>query len=228
MKDFKEFISKVDMFFGLSAKEREQLLVSAEERDVRRKETLFKEKAPANTLYVVSRGSIKTVRGYNSDQRLLVDFLKPGDILGEESVLLSGEYELDAIPFDLSTVLCIPAENVKKTLGSQPKLGRAMASLAASRARSYRERLYSMTTTPVPIRLAQTLHMLAKRFGKRDKQGTLIALRVTHQDIADYIGASRETVSLFLSKFRKQRLITMNVRKIIIPDMKTLKKAARG
>ncbi|HUT52268.1 MAG TPA: Crp/Fnr family transcriptional regulator [bacterium] len=227
MKEWQEFISRVDVFFGLSGKEREALLAGARKQDVKRKETLFSADAIANHLYVITRGTMKTVRGNAHGQQLLVDFLKPGEVLGEESVLLSGEHGVDAVSFESASVLSFPADSVKKMLTSQPRLGHALASLAASRARAYRERLYLMTATPVPVRLAQALYMLARRFGRRDKQGTMIALRITHQDLADYVGASRETVSLFLSRFRKDGLIVMNVRRIIVPDLKALKKVTK-
>jgi len=227
IKEWHDLISRMDVFSGLSAKEREAFLSQAQEKEIKRKDVLISARSPASHLYVITAGAIKMVRSGNHGQSLLVDFLKTGDILGEESMLLSGEYELNAVPFDSVTVLCIPADNIRRILDGQPRLGRALSALCLSRARSYRERLYEMTAVPVPVRLARALHMLARRFGKRDRRGTMIALRVTHQDLADYIGAARETVTLFLSQFKKDGLITMNVRKIIVPDLKALKKVAR-
>ncbi len=227
MKEWQEFIAGVDVFCGLTGKEREALVAGARKQDVKRKDSLFSASSLANNLYVITRGSLKTVQGNGYGQQLLVDFLKPGEVLGEESVLLSGEHGVDAVSLESASVLCFPADPVKKMLTSQPRLGHALAALSASRARALRERLCLMTTAPVPVRLAQCLSMLARRFGRRDKQGTMIALRITHQDLADYVGASRETVSLFLSRFRKDGLIVMNVRKIIVPDLKALKKVTK-
>jgi len=227
MKEWHDVLSKVDVFFGLSQKERETLLSKAQEQEVKRKQLLFSRNTPATSLYVITNGALKTIQDVNEDKRLLVDFLKPGDVLGEDGVLLAGEYETDAAPFDNSTVLAIPAAEVRKVMDSQPRLGKALAAMSAAKARSYRERLFAMTACPVPVRLAQTLHMLARAFGKKEKRGTMIALRVTHQDLADYIGASRETVSLFISRFRKEGLITMNVRRIIVPDFKALKRVGK-
>lgn len=227
MKEWQEIISRVDVFSGLGNKEKEGLLLNAEEKEIKRKELICNAHSAADHMYVITRGVAKTVRNGDDSQRLLVDFLKPGDVLGEEAVLLSGEYELDIIPVENCSVLCIPVENVRKILESQPRMGKAIAALSATRARAYRERLYMMTAVPVQARLAASLHMLARRFGKKDKQGTLISMRITHQDLADYIGAARETITLFLSRFKKQGLIVMNVRKIIVPDLKALKKAAK-
>jgi CRP-like cAMP-binding protein len=224
MKEWQELLGRVELFSGLGAKERETLLAAAEEKEVKRRENIFAFNPPGRFLYVITRGAVKTVRGDGEDKSLLVDFHKPGDILGEDCALFAGEYDLAATPFDTAAVLRIPADNVTHMLDTQPRLGRALAAHCAARARGFRERLYFMTAAPVPERLAATLHLLAKNFGKRDRQGVLIGLRVTHQDLADYIGASRETVTLFLSKFRQDGLIVMKVRKIIVPDLKALKK----
>jgi len=224
MKEYRELLNNVDVFFGLNEKERDLLLDGVEERDFRKKDFVCSAGSAADHMHVITRGAVKTMRGDNGGPRLLVDFVKEGEILGEEGVLLSGDYEMDACPFDHCSVLAIPVDNVARIMDGQPRLARALASLSATRARNYRDRLYQMNAIPVPVRLCGALQMLGKRFGKRDRQGTMIALKVTHQDLADYVGAARETVTLFLSRFKKEGIITMNVRRIIIPDMKALKK----
>jgi len=227
MKDWHKVLSKVDVFYGLSQKERETLLSKAQEQKLKWRQYLFHSNTPAKKLYVVTSGAFKTIQDGGEHKQLLVDFYKPGDVLGEEGVLLAGKHGTDAAPFDNSTVLAIPADEVRKVMDSQPRLGKALASLSAARARLYRERLWAMTSSPVPVRLAQTIHMLARTFGKKEKRGTMIALRVTHQDLADHIRAARETVSMLISRFRKEGLITMDVRRIIVPDFRALKKVGK-
>jgi CRP/FNR family transcriptional regulator, cyclic AMP receptor protein len=224
MNQWSDYINKIDIFSSLTDSERQGLLVSASERELKRPDVLFAGNAAATHLYVLTRGAVKLMRNGTDSQRLLVDFVKPGEVIGEECILISSHHDLSAVPLDSAGALCLPLENVKKTLEAQPRFARALATLCAGRARDLRERLFAMTTASVPARLGASLSDLARRFGKRDKRGILIPLRVTHQDLADHIGASRETVSLFISRFRRQGLITMNVRRIIVSDLKALKK----
>lgn len=224
MKQWEELINQVDVFSGLGAKEREALLVGAQEREYRRRRPVLGAHSSANQLLVVTRGALKTIREDQPNQRLILEFLGPGDLIGEESVLMSGDSEFAAMTVENSSVLAIPADNVRRLLDTSPRFCRALAALAMARARAFRERLYFLTAAPVQVRLAALLHQLARRFGKRDRKGTLIALRVTHQDLADYIGASRETVTIFLAGLKAKGIIITNVRKIIIPDLKNLKK----
>ena len=74
-------------------------------------------------------------------------------------------------------------------------------------------------------RLINLLHRLGKDFGQKLKGETLINLKITHQDIADHLGASRESVTVTISQLRKQKAIRMDVRKIIVPDMRGLLKS---
>jgi CRP-like cAMP-binding protein len=226
MNQWHDYLSKADLFFGLNAPERETILFNAREIELTRKDLLCQCNSPATHLFVIVRGALKTVANGNGDHCLLVDFIKAGEILGEENVLLPGNNDVSAVPLDVSLALALPLDNVRKVVDTQPRLGRALAALSAARARAFRERLFLMTTASVPSRLAFSIHGLARRFGKRDKKGTLIPLRITHQDLADHVGASRETVSLFISRFRKQGLVAMNVRRIVVPDLKALKRAA--
>lgn len=226
MNQWADYINNVDIFSCLAESERAGLLAHARERELKRPEPLFSDNAAATHLYVLTRGALKLMRNGESSQRLLVDFVKPGEVVGEENVLISSRHDFAAVPLDAAGVLCLPLDDVKTVLNGHPRFAHAMATLCAARARDFRERLYAMSTASVPVRLGSALSELARRFGKRDKRGTLIALRITHQDLADHIGASRETVSLFISRFRREGLITMNVRRIIIPDLKALKRIA--
>jgi len=226
MQDLDKFISEVDLFSGLAPRDRETLLANAQELEFSRRKTIVKASTPAHHLYLFTRGAAKTYFGDHAETQLLADFLKSGDLFGEEALLFSGEYNLNVITYEPSAVIALPAEDIRRFMETNPRLCRALAALALSRARAYRERLYLMSVMPVPARLASVLHLLARRFGKRDRKGTLIALKITHQDLADWVGASRETVTLFLSSFRDEGLILCDVRRIIIPDLKALKKYA--
>jgi len=226
MKQWRQTLSRVDLFSGLGDRDRAALLDGAEEQEAKKKDLLCTSNAPADRFFVLVNGAVKTMHRKDGSTTLLMDFIKPVDVIGEDAILLSGDYGLDAVPIENCTAICIPSENLKRVMDAQPRLARAMAARSAIRARAYRERLYQMAAIPVPVRLAGAIHHLARNFGKKEKNGTVISIKVTHQDFADYVGAARETVTLFLSRFRKQGLITMEVRKIIVPDMKRLKKAA--
>jgi CRP/FNR family cyclic AMP-dependent transcriptional regulator len=74
----------------------------------------------------------------------------------------------------------------------------------------------------VTSKLAELLVKL-ERHGVDDARGTMVALKITHQEMANLIGSTRETVSLTLSQFKRKNLITTEGRKVIIADAEALR-----
>lgn len=67
---------------------------------------------------------------------------------------------------------------------------------------------------------------LAEQFGSRGPSGTQITFKITHQELADMVGSSRETVTLILSEFRDDKVISINEKYITINDEETLRQWA--
>jgi CRP-like cAMP-binding protein len=62
-----------------------------------------------------------------------------------------------------------------------------------------------------------------EEYGVEDARGTLVAIKITHQEMANLIGSTRETVSLTLSQFKREGLIAMDGRKVIVTDFDGLR-----
>ena len=78
----------------------------------------------------------------------------------------------------------------------------------------------------VNAKLAGLLIRLATEYGVDDARGTLVALKITHQEMANLIGSTRETVSLTLSQFKRKGLIQTDGRKVILADREGLRALA--
>ncbi len=225
MNDWNKYLGRVDSFCSLAEKERETLLLAAREKRLEKGRSLFSSPESEEVIIILD-GAAKSFYAGGLEKKPLLDFHKSGEVLGEESALLSGPRDVEALAMGKARALCFPADEVRAMMDAQPRFGRTMSALCVSRARACRARLYSMTADPVPVRVAGALYALARKFGERGKTGTMIALAVTHRDVADYVGASREATSSVISIFRKNGLITGGARRIIIPDMNALKRAS--
>ena len=78
----------------------------------------------------------------------------------------------------------------------------------------------------VNSKLAELLLRLGTEYGVDDARGTLVALKITHQEMANLIGSTRETVSLTLSQFKRKGLISTEGRRVILSDMEGLRALA--
>jgi len=106
---------------------------------------------------------------------------------------------------------------------SHPTLGLAMTRLMIVRRRELENKVEALVFRDVSSKLAELLVKLALEDGVEDARGTLIARKITHQELANLIGSTRETVSLTLSQFKRRRLIQTEGRKVIISDTESLR-----
>lgn len=228
MENLVEVIRQTPLFSVLNRKEIELLAQSATRASLTRKDTVYRPGSPMDAIYLIVNGGIKVSKTNENEVRVILDIYRPGEVIGEECLTNPGTHETEARPLDQATLIKLDAKALSRLLEENPRFAKACLELSHQRARFYREKLEELIFKEVSARLVSALLRLGRAFGRRDKQGILIAARITHQDLADYIGSSRETVSLALGQMRRKKLIKMNVRKFILPDLKALRKSVES
>jgi CRP-like cAMP-binding protein len=163
----------------------------------------------------VLAGEFKLVRG-GEDEALIADFLAPGELHGVGAILLGRDHDLSAVALDDSAALLIPAADFRRALELHPRTFRLIAALGAVQNRVLRDRLHEAATLDVHRRLHLALLRLARRFGRRGPRGAAIELRVTHRELGQYIGASRENVSLALARLKRDGLLATAGRRLVV------------
>jgi len=101
-----------------------------------------------------------------------------------------------------------------------------MTKILAQRRREMETKIENLVFKDVNSKLAELLLRLAAEYGVDDSRGTLVALKITHQEMANLIGSTRETVSLTLAQFKRKGLIQTEGRKVIIADREGLRALA--
>src|SRR5262249_58179150 len=105
---------------------------------------------------------------------------------------------------------------LEELINSSARLGLAMTRVMIVRRRELENKVEALVFRDVSSKLAELLVKLAGEYGVDDARGTLVALKITHQELANLIGSTRETGSLTLSQFQRKRLILTEGRKVII------------
>ena len=85
-------------------------------------------------------------------------------------------------------------------------------------------RIESLLSRTVESRVAEFLMDAAERHGIPESRGTLIGVKYTHQEIADYVGSTRETVTLTLGDLRRRDLILFDHRRVVVVDPAALRR----
>lgn len=170
-------------------------------------------------LHVLLDGRMKTLRFSKEGRVILLEILDSGDVFGEMSV-----FGADAIApayaeaLEEAEIETFPRFVVERSLGVQPALALGLARLMGARRERLEKRLEGYVFERVPARLVHLLLDLAERFGQPRADGIVLDISLSQQDLANFIGASREIVSLTLSELKRRDVISMAGRRIVVDE----------
>ena len=144
-------------------------------------------------------------------------------MFGETCLIEGGPREEMAEAMENSMITELERQDVEKLLQNHAHFGFQLTRILAGRRRELENKLETLVFRDVTSKLAELLLNLAEEYGVEDSRGTMVALKITHQELANLIGSTRETVSLTLSQFKRKKLICTEGRKVIISDAESLR-----
>ena len=191
-------------------------------RNVEAGELLYTMGQPAESVYLVRRGLMKTSLVSPGGQELTLRLYPAGDILGE-LCLCTGERREQAVALETSKVVEIPLAALLRSVRQDSQTALEFASAVCEHLADAHEGLRSLSFDPVTERLARALLGLADRLGETGARGRRIAHHITQEELARMIGARREVVSSLLNRLRTDGLISYTRRGFIEIDREALK-----
>lgn len=218
MKDLK----KIEMFKNLSAdelKELEPYLVSEKHK---KKETIFSEGDPPEWFYIVKSGKVKITKLSHEGKEIILEVISPYDIFGGVAVIRGFSYPANAVAMEDVEVLKISRKNLMRLVDRFPNLMYCMALQLGDRMKSSYDSLKNIALERVEARIAALLLKLSGKVGVEIREGLLIDMRLTKQDVADMVGTTVETSIRTFSKFKKQGLVTDRDGKFVIRNREGL------
>ena len=201
----------------------ERLADVATRRDLKRGEPIYIEGDRSDRVYFACGGRVRSTMISNRGQVLTLAHYGPGDIFGECGLSGDGPREHSAWTTTAAIIADLPMWVFVNALRDCPEVLLAFASLMGRRRQALEKRLGDLVLRDVKAKFAGLLLDLAGEFGRAcDGGGTLIDIVRTHQEFADDIGATRETVSLTLAGFRRDGLVASQGRNLVITDASRL------
>ena len=177
----------------LTDEELERLIPLLSERRFKPRQVLFSAGDPPERVYLILKGRIKIYQVAENGKEIILDVVGKGGVVGDMAIVEDGERIACAQAIDETVAASISWEDFSHLLHSSPRLGFAMAELMARRLVGMQRTFMNLVSKPVSARLADTLL-------NRQENGQ-IQLGLTHQELAQTIGTSRETVTALLSRF---------------------------
>lgn len=211
-------LKKVSLFKNLSDAEIKELGPYLATETFKRKETIFSEGEPPEWFYIVLSGKVKITKLSHEGKEIILEVISPDDIFGGVAVIRGFPYPANAVAMEPTEVLKISRKNLMRLVDRFPNLMYCIALQLGDRMKSSYDSLKNIALERVEARIAALLLKLAGKVGIETRDGILIDMRLTKQDIADMVGTTVETSIRTFSKFKKQNLVTESDGKIIVSD----------
>lgn len=220
------YLKKVPLLADLVSEALTRLAEKVEMKEIRRRQVLYLPGDPGAAVYFVNGGRVKVSKVTRDGKELTLAYRAPGDIFGETCLIDGGPREEMAEAMENALVTEIERGEFERLLQAHAMLGYRLSKILAARRREIENKIENLVFKDVNSKLAELLMRLANEYGVDDSRGTLVALKITHQEMANLIGSTRETVSLTLAQFKKKGLIATDGRKVIIADREGLRALA--
>jgi CRP/FNR family transcriptional regulator, global nitrogen regulator len=187
---------------------------------------------PADGLYIVTKGVIKVAERHSGVREVTLRLLGKWDFFGRFLTSVEVESHDHVAPCAEAVTYCeiekVPKVFAERALRLRPEVVRGLATMLELRLIEREELARCVLPRKTAERLARLLPLLARKFGESPKCGpTMIGLRLTHQDLANMIGSTRESVTAALIGLRRQKVIEVVRGCIVLLDLEKLAKIAR-
>ncbi|MFO0731412.1 MAG: Crp/Fnr family transcriptional regulator [Nitrospiraceae bacterium] len=214
------FLKHIRLFDGISPSAMHEMEKITRMEEVRKRQPLYLPGDPSSSVYLLKRGRVKIANTAANGKEITFEIIEAGEVFGELDVLQDTPRSTSAEALDDALLCVIPRKEFDQYLAMHPNVTIKLTKLIGLRLKKIQSRVEDLVFRDVPARLAHLLSELGRNEGAPDPQGVRLKVKLTHQEMANLIGCSRETVSATLGRFREERLIHMDGRTVVIlrPD----------
>ena len=192
--------------------------------ELARAERLFEEGASGNQLYVVLDGKIKLTRAAADGRENLLSVVGPGEMFGELSLFDPRPRTASAIAVTDSRLGALAHDDLRNWLTGRPDVALHLLQALAQRLRRANDVMADLVFTDVPGRVAKALLDLADRFGAVRNEGLQVNHDLTQEELAQLVGASRETVNKALADFAARGWLQLSAKSVLLIEPDRLRK----
>ena len=222
-----EVVRRAPLFTALDEAAAVSLRASMDTVKIAKGSILFKEGDDGEHLYVIIDGKLKLGTSSGDGRENLLSILGPGEMFGELSLFDPGPRTSTATAVTDAKLLSLSHEKVIPWLKQNPEVSLQLLTRLSQRLRRTNEAVGDLVFSDVPGRVAKALIDLGDRFGKTTPEGLLVNHDLTQEELAQLVGASRETVNKALADFAGRGWLKLDGRSVLIVDVDRLSKRSR-
>ncbi len=223
----RQVVMQAPLFAALDNATAERLIESMSDRQCTKGREVFHEGDRGDSLYVITSGKVKLGRTSSDGRESLLSVLGPGEMFGELSLFDPGPRLTSATAVSDTNLIALHNNELRTFIADHPEVAMQMLAGLARRLRRTNEGLSDLVFTDVPGRVAKALLDLSGRFGQRSEEGVRVAHDLTQEELAQLVGASRETVNKALADFAARGWLVLGAKAVTLVDTDRLIRRAR-
>ncbi|MBH0231692.1 Crp/Fnr family transcriptional regulator [Halobacillus yeomjeoni] len=197
-------LSEISLFDELS---RDELMIideMSEMNPVKKGSIILSPDHPIEALFLLKKGQVRLYRMNDQGKQFTMDILVDGNIFGETSTVTLTDDQMYAEAMTDTYICTLSHKDFEQFIEKNPKIALKLIDILSSRLKDFYSLSEKIALSDVRQRLLFLLLMLSEKTGRRKKNWQTIEMKLTHQDLANMIGATRETTSAVMSQLKKE------------------------
>ncbi len=209
------------LFAALTPRERELVLSHGRRRVLNRGQTLFKQGAAHEGIYLIESGRIRVFYAAPSGREITLAYWHAGNFVGGPEIFGTGAHLWSGVATSNCSVVLLPGKTLASLVQQVPALAIGLIEGLTFKGKCYSALAQMLGTRSITERLAHLLLHLVDTYGIKDDRGILIGAAFTHADLAHMVGATRQWVTISLKRLRERGVIVCRKSQIIVrqPDV---------
>jgi len=165
---------------------------------------------PGEAVYFIVSGTVKIYVPQLDGSEVTVNLMGPGDTVGELSAIDSGGRSASVITLEETRVYWISQADFQEAIRTIPPVAENLLRTLSSRLRNTTDNIQAYASLDIPGRIARQILMIAAHYGQATPEGVYIPLRLTQNDIAELVGASRKRVNQIMVVLKRDNVIAVD------------------
>lgn len=216
-----ESLKKIIIFQTLPEESLQETAKLFKVKNFTKNEIIFREEETGHYMYFVKKGRIKVSRLLPNGKEMILAFHEEGEYFGEMA-LIDGKTSPATVTSVTPTTIYVLDKRSFHNLLEQTAINREVLINLCERCRDAWAQIEVLTFHNAKARICTSIYQLAEKRGIPSPEGVEIPIKITHKELSDIVGVSRETVTRVLSTLQAENTILIKSRRMFIPDPERL------
>jgi len=216
------YLKNCSLFLRLDEQQLKRIEAHSRSRSFPASSPIYLPAEKADHVFLLAEGLVKVSHLTADGKESILAFVEPGELFGELALFAGQRREELVKAMQPSTVIMIPTDEIHQLMTERSDVALAVTKLVGLRRQRIERRLKNLLFLSNRDRLVHLLLELAEQYGLSDRDGIRLRIKLSHQELANLIGSTRETVTVVLGKLKAEGSIAGGRCKIVLTQPERL------